>query len=37
MAQEERRNSMKLYGIDYAEVATGEDFVRALLKIFSHR
>ncbi len=36
-AQEERRNAMKLYGIDYAEVATGEDFVRALLKIFSRR
>lgn len=36
-AQEERRNVMKLYGIDYAEVATGEDFVRALLKIFSRR
>lgn len=36
-AREERRNAMKLYGITYAEVSTGEDFVKALLKIFSHR
>lgn len=36
-AQEERRNSMKQYGIDYAEVVTGEDFVRSLLKLFSRR
>ncbi len=36
-AREERRNAMKLYGIEYAEVSTGADFVKALLKIFSHR
>lgn len=36
-ARNERRNVMKLYGIDCAEVSTGEDFVKALLKVFSHR
>ncbi|MDO4722047.1 DUF58 domain-containing protein [Porphyromonas circumdentaria] len=35
--REERRNMMKLYGITYAEVFTGEDFVKPLLRIFSHR
>lgn len=36
-ARQERRNALSRYGIDYAEVSTGEDFVPALIKMFAQR
>lgn len=36
-SRQRRRNALTLYGIDYVEVATGEDFAKALLKLFAIR
>lgn len=36
-SRQRRRNALTQYGIDYIEVATGEDFAKALLKLFAIR
>lgn len=36
-ARKKRRMALTLYGIDFVEIATGEDFTKILLKLFSHR
>lgn len=36
-ARDERRRALTKYGVDYVEVATGEDFAKALIRLFSRR
>lgn len=36
-SRDRRRKALRQYGINFVEVATGDDFAVALLKLFSHR